>query len=126
MTLFPLQRGLAHFDDEPFPQRRLRAERRELAAELLLGGSPFGLLQGLQANDDRLGAVAHPAVTMADRVEQVHHLVVVLVIRTQPVDHLLAGIPYPGGHEVEQVFPFVVHLFERAVVLQGGDVYALG
>jgi len=90
----------------------LRAECRELAAELLLGGAPLGLLQGLQANGDRLSSVANPAaVTMANRVEQVHALVVVIVLRAQPLDHLLAGIPHVGGHEVEQGFPFVIHLF---------------
>jgi len=117
---------LPHFKDEPFSEWRLRPERREFAAQLLLGGTAFRLLQGLQADSDCLGGAAHPAVATGDRTEEVDDLVVVIVIPPQPLDHLRAGIPYPGGDEVEQVFPLVVDLFERAVVLQGRDVHALG
>jgi hypothetical protein len=38
LDTFPLKRGLSHFDDEPFPLWRLRAERRELA-----GDRPFAV-----------------------------------------------------------------------------------
>ncbi len=116
-TLCPLERGFTHFNDESFSHWDLRPERRELSAKLLLSGTAFGLLQGFQANGDRLSVVAYPAVAVGDRIEQVHHFVIAHRVGSQPIDHLFAGIPHPGGDEVEQVFAFVVHLFERAVVL---------
>ena len=66
-----LERGFSHFDNKSFPEGCLRTECSELVAELFLGGSPLGSLQGggLQAHGDLLAAVEYPAVTMGDRIE---------------------------------------------------------
>ena len=45
-------------------------------------------------------------------IEQIDPVALLGVVLAQPVDEGAAYIPYRGGDEIEEVFAFVVDLFE--------------
>ena len=69
-------------------------------------------MQRFEANDDPLVVTLDPAVAVEYGIKEIDPVALLGVVLAQPVDEGTAYIPHRGGDEIEEVFAFVVDLFE--------------